>query len=92
MSAAALSRYRPSGVVSWQAFAGLPGVGLVDSLRAGDPSQIGPFQLLGRLGDGGMGRVFLGQSPGGRKVAVKVVHPHYASDPEFRSRFARPAR
>jgi hypothetical protein len=64
-------------------------VGLVDSLRAGDPSQIGPFRLLGRLGDGGMGRVFLGQSPGGRKVAIKVVHPHYASDPEFRSRFAR---
>jgi len=61
----------------------------VDSLQVGDPSQIGPFRLLGRLGDGGMGRVFLGQSPGGRKVAIKVVHPHYASDPEFRSRFAR---
>jgi WD40 repeat protein/serine/threonine protein kinase len=65
------------------------GVGLVDRLQAGDPSQIGPFRLLGRLGEGGMGRVFLGESPGGRKVAIKVVHPHYASDPEFRRRFAR---
>ena len=36
-----------------------------------------------------MGRVFLGESPSGRKVAIKVVHPHYASDPEFRRRFAR---
>ena len=36
-----------------------------------------------------MGRVFLGTSRGGRKVAIKVVHPHYASDLEFRRRFAR---
>jgi WD40 repeat protein len=64
-------------------------VGPVDRLRAGDPSQIGPFRLLGRLGEGGMGRVFLGESPGGRKVAVKVVHSHYANDPDFRRRFAR---
>jgi len=61
----------------------------VDRLQAGDPGQIGPFRLLGRLGEGGMGRVFLGESRGGRKVAIKVVHPHYASDPEFRRRFAR---
>jgi serine/threonine protein kinase len=65
------------------------GVGLVDRLQPGDPGQIGPFRLLGRLGEGGMGRVFLGESPGGRKVAIKVVHPHYASDPDFRRRFAR---
>jgi len=68
---------------------GFLGVGRVDRLQAGDPSQIGPFRLLGRLGEGGMGRVFLGESPGGRKVAIKVVHPLYASDPEFRRRFAR---
>jgi len=48
----------------------------VDPLQAGDPGQIGPFRLLGRLGEGGMGRVFLGESRGGRRVAVKVVHPH----------------
>ena len=65
------------------------GAGLADRPQAGDPSQIGPFRLLGCLAEGGMGRVFLGQSPGGRKVAIKVVHPHYANDPEFRRRFAR---
>ena len=65
------------------------GGGRVDPLQAGEPGQVGPFRLLGGLGEGGMGRVFLGESPGGRMVAVKVVHPHYASDPEFRRRFAR---
>ena len=35
--------------------------------------------------------MYLGESSGGRKVAIKVVHPHYASDPEFRRRFAREA-
>jgi WD40 repeat protein/predicted Ser/Thr protein kinase len=64
-------------------------VGRVDRLQSGDPGEIGPFRLLGRLGEGGMGRVFLGESRGGRKVAIKVVHPHYANDPEFRRRFAR---
>ncbi|MET8439254.1 protein kinase [Streptomyces sp900116325] len=44
---------------------------------------------MGRLGDGGMGRVYLGRSPGGRAVAVKVIHPHFASDREFQRRFAR---
>jgi serine/threonine protein kinase len=67
----------------------LPEVGRVDGLQAGDPALIGPFRLLGRLGEGGMGRVFLGESPDGRRVAIKVVHPHYANDPEFRRRFAR---
>jgi predicted Ser/Thr protein kinase len=61
----------------------------VDRLEAGDPGQVGPFRLVGRLGEGGMGRVFLGQSRGGRKVAVKVVHPAHARDPEFHRRFAR---
>jgi len=36
-----------------------------------------------------MGRVYLGRSAGGRTVAVKVVHPHFASDEEFRARFRR---
>jgi serine/threonine protein kinase len=76
-------------VISSQGFEGFPRGGLVHRLQVGDPSQIGPFRLLGRLGEGGMGRVYLGQSPGGRKVAVKVVHPHYGNDPEFRRRFAR---
>ncbi|MEU0239111.1 serine/threonine-protein kinase [Nocardiopsis sp. NPDC006198] len=53
-----------------------------------DLERIGPYRLLGRLGAGGMGRVYLGRSPGGRDVAVKVVHPELAEDPEFRRRFA----
>ncbi|RPF46225.1 protein kinase-like protein [Streptomyces sp. Ag109_G2-6] len=58
-------------------------------LEAGEPRTIGAYRLLGRLGAGGMGRVYLGRSAGGRTVAVKVVHPHFASDAEFRARFRR---
>jgi serine/threonine protein kinase len=61
----------------------------MDSLRPGDPVMVGGYRLTGRLGAGGMGQVFLGASPGGRKVAVKLIHAEYASDPEFRGRFTR---
>ncbi|MFC4563303.1 protein kinase [Nocardiopsis mangrovi] len=56
--------------------------------REGDPAQVGPYQVQGRLGGGGMGQVFLGRSRGGRPVAVKVVRPELADDPAFRRRFA----
>ncbi|MFG2298819.1 serine/threonine-protein kinase [Streptomyces sp. NPDC048603] len=58
-------------------------------LEPGEPRTIGAYRLLGRLGAGGMGRVYLGRSEGGRTVAVKIVHPHFASDDEFRERFRR---
>jgi serine/threonine protein kinase len=58
-------------------------------LDPGEPRSIGAYRLLGRLGAGGMGRVYLGRSAGGRTVAVKAVHPHFALDDEFRSRFRR---
>ncbi|MFJ3235140.1 serine/threonine-protein kinase [Streptomyces sp. NPDC086787] len=58
-------------------------------LEAGEPVVVGPYRLLGRLGAGGMGRVYLGRSTGGRTVAVKIVHPHFALDEEFRARFRR---
>ncbi|MET9538126.1 serine/threonine-protein kinase [Streptomyces sp. NPDC006553] len=61
----------------------------MDPLNAEDPVSIGPFRLLGRLGVGGMGRVFLARSSGGRTVAVKVVHAELAAQEEFRRRFAR---
>ncbi|MEU4653204.1 serine/threonine-protein kinase [Streptomyces sp. NPDC023723] len=58
-------------------------------LEADEPTAVGPYRLLGRLGSGGMGRVYLGRSAGGRTVAVKIVHPHFALDEEFRARFRR---
>ncbi|MCG7526498.1 serine/threonine protein kinase [Streptomyces sp. OfavH-34-F] len=59
-----------------------------EALGADDPVDIGSYRLLGILGTGGMGRVYLGRSPGGRLVAVKVVHRHLAADQRFRARFA----
>ncbi|MGY1500194.1 protein kinase domain-containing protein [Streptomyces sp. QTS52] len=58
-------------------------------LDVGESAVVGPYRLLGRLGAGGMGRVYLGRSAGGRTVAVKIVHPHFALDEEFRARFRR---
>src|SRR5215472_5967234 len=65
------------------------GVNVVEDLQPGDPPKIGPYRLVGRLGQGGMGQVFLGVSPGGRPVAVKAIRPDLAADPRFRVRFAR---
>jgi serine/threonine protein kinase len=58
-------------------------------LQPEDPQVIGPYRIGGQLGVGGMGRVFLGFSEGGRPVAVKVVRADLAADPEFRARFRR---
>ena len=64
-------------------------MGELDELQPGDPRRIGPYWLEGRLGSGGMGRVYLGRSPGGRNVAIKVIRADLAENPDFRARFAR---
>src|SRR5437899_10110543 len=61
----------------------------MQELITGDPEQIGPFRILGRLGAGGMGTVYLAQSPGGRQVAVKTIRSDQAADSAFRERFRR---
>jgi len=59
----------------------------VAALMPRDPAIIGPYRLVGRLGEGGMGTVYLAVDPRGRRVAVKVVRTHLAADPEFARRF-----
>ncbi|MFJ7153945.1 protein kinase [Streptomyces sp. NPDC101118] len=58
-------------------------------LKADDPTEVGGYRLYARLGAGGMGRVYLSYTRGGRPVALKVVRPELAEDPEFRQRFAQ---
>jgi hypothetical protein len=61
-------------------------------LGPGDPRQLGPYTILSRIGGGGMGVVYLGQTPDRRLVAVKVVRSDRASEPEFVARFRREVR
>jgi eukaryotic-like serine/threonine-protein kinase len=56
-------------------------------LRAHDPREVGSYQLLRRLGAGGMGTVYLGRARNGRLVAVKVIQATLADDQDFRARF-----
>ncbi|MCO6004223.1 serine/threonine protein kinase [Actinoallomurus purpureus] len=60
----------------------------MEALRAGDPAETGGYRLLARLGAGGMGQVYLGLSPGGRHVAIKVIRSDFDS-PEALARFRR---
>ncbi|MGH3211954.1 MAG: serine/threonine-protein kinase, partial [Trebonia sp.] len=69
----------------------MPGTGeypVIKDLKSGDPASVGPYRLLGRLGAGGMGQVYLAKSPGGRLVAIKLIRPELAEERGFRSRFA----
>jgi Protein kinase domain len=60
-----------------------------EPLRRWDPERIGPYVILGRLGAGSMGEVYLGRSASGRLVAVKTIRPGLAEEAGFRTRFAQ---
>lgn len=60
-------------------------------LGAGDPIRLGPYRVLGVLGEGGMGKVYFGREDGGRTAAVKVLLPELAHDPHLVQRFLREA-
>src|SRR5580658_10860367 len=76
----------PMGRASWAG----GGVSLAQGpLVPGDPSRVGRYRLTARLGAGGMGVVYLGAAKDGIPVAVKVLRPEMAEDPEFRVRFSR---
>lgn len=59
----------------------------MEPLTRDDPSEVARYQLRARLGTGGMGRVYLALTPGGRPVAVKVMRPELGDDRDFRDRF-----
>ncbi|MGJ6966879.1 bifunctional serine/threonine-protein kinase/glutamate ABC transporter substrate-binding protein [Streptosporangium sp. G11] len=58
-------------------------------LRPGDPPRLGKYTLTGRLGEGGQGVVYLGESEDGERVAVKLLHVRFTEEAHARSRFAR---
>ena len=61
----------------------------MEPLQLGDPELVGRYRLVGRLGAGGMGRVYLGVTPDGGQAAVKVIRDDLADDTRFRHRFRR---
>jgi serine/threonine protein kinase len=62
---------------------------LVEPLRRWDPEQVGGYLLIGRLGAGAMGQVYLGRTAAGRLVAVKTIKTELAEEPDFRNRFGQ---
>ncbi|MFI5898163.1 serine/threonine-protein kinase [Actinoplanes sp. NPDC051513] len=58
-----------------------------EPLRPYDPRTLGTYEIVGRLGEGGMGTVYLARTAGGVLVAVKMVRADLAPDDEFRRRF-----
>jgi serine/threonine protein kinase len=67
----------------------VPQRALMEPLRRWDPEQVGGYVLLGRLGAGAMGQVYLGRSAAGRLVAIKTIKSELAEEPDFRTRFGQ---
>ncbi|WP_371617632.1 serine/threonine-protein kinase [Streptomyces sp. NBC_00454] len=61
-------------------------------LKADDPAVVGGYRLAAVLGAGGMGKVYLSYTPGGRPIAIKVIRSEFGEDPEFRRRFQQEVR
>ncbi|WP_406318701.1 transporter substrate-binding domain-containing protein [Streptosporangium sp. NBC_01639] len=61
-------------------------------LEAGEPRRLGPFRIVGRIGEGGQGIVYLGVNESGERAAIKLLHVKFSGDSVARSRFAREAR
>lgn len=61
----------------------------MEVLLDSDPRNIGPYQVLGRIGTGGMGVVYLAENAAGKRVALKLVRPELIDDPSFLARFRR---
>ncbi|WP_329377631.1 serine/threonine protein kinase [Streptomyces sp. NBC_01716] len=66
-----------------------PSANLFKPLEQSDPAVVGGYRLAAVLGTGGMGKVYLSYTPGGRPIAIKVIRPEFSEDPEFRRRFQR---
>ncbi|NUW39156.1 serine/threonine-protein kinase [Nonomuraea rhodomycinica] len=66
---------------------GLQGRSAGTPLTPEDPQSIGPYELYGRLGSGGMGTVYLARAADGPRVALKAIRRDYAADPVYRARF-----
>ncbi|MGW7488540.1 protein kinase domain-containing protein [Streptomyces sp. NPDC054786] len=64
----------------------------MNPLGTGDPLRLGPYRLLGVLGEGGMGKVYVGQDAAGTVAAVKVLRPELANEPNLAQRFVREAQ
>jgi serine/threonine protein kinase len=62
---------------------------VINPLRPSDPQRLGNYRIVGRLGRGGMGTVYLAETESGERAAVKVINPDLADDEMFRDRFRR---